>query len=87
MRKPRPPILGTPKDNSQDAVRKGRNTRLYGEENGKAKLKRATVLKIRRMCKSGQMYQKTVARLFGVSEATVSYLVNGGRWQKFTGGK
>jgi len=23
----------------------------------------------------------------GVSEATVSYVVNGGRWQKFTGGK
>jgi hypothetical protein len=30
-------FLGTPKDNSQDAVRKGRNTKLYGERNGKAK--------------------------------------------------
>ena len=80
-------FLGTPKDNSQDAVRKKRNTRLYGEQNGKAKLTRDTVLKIRRMCKSGRMYQKTVARHFGVSEATVSYIVNGGRWQKFTGGK
>ena len=80
-------FLGTPKDNSQDAVKKGRNTRLYGEDNGKAKLTRAAVLKIRRMCRSGQMYQKTVARLFGVSEATVSYVVNGGRWGRFTGGK
>ena len=80
-------FLGTPKDNSQDAVKKGRNTRLYGEQNGKAKLTRAAVLAIRRMCKQGGVYQKTVARRFGVSEATVSYVVNGGRWGKFTGGK
>jgi hypothetical protein len=80
-------FLGTPKDNSQDAVKKGRNTRLYGEDNGKAKLTRAEVLTIRRICKRGGVYQKTVAKQFGVSEATVSYIVNGGRWQKFTGGK
>ena len=80
-------FLGTPKDNSQDAVRKGRNTRLYGEHNGKTKLTRAEVLSIRRMCRSGQMYQKTVARLFGVSEATVSYIVNGNMWRKLTDSK
>jgi hypothetical protein len=80
-------FLGTPKDNSQDAVRKGRNTRLYGEDNGKAKLTRAEVFTIRRICKRGGVYQKTVAKQFGISEATVSYIVNGGRWQKFTDGK
>lgn len=80
-------FLGTPKDNSQDAVRKGRNTKLYGEQNGKAKLTRATVLAIRRLCRRGGVYQKTVAKQFGVSEATVSYVVNGGRWRKLTGSK
>ena len=80
-------FLGTPKDNSQDAVRKGRNTKLYGERNGKAKLTRADVLSIRRLCKRGGVYQKTVAQQFGVSEATVSYVVNGGRWQRLTGGR
>src|ERR1044071_62528 len=80
-------FLGTPKDNSQDAVKKGRNTKLYGEQNGKAKLTRAAVLAIRRLCKKGGVYQKTVAKHFGVSEATVSYVVNGGRWRKLTGGK
>ena len=80
-------FLGTPKDNSQDAVRKGRNTKLYGEQNGKTKLTRAAVLAIRRICKRGGVYQKTVAKQFGVSEATVSYVVNGGRRGKFTGGK
>jgi hypothetical protein len=77
---------GTPKDNSQDAVGKGRNTRLYGEHNGKAKLTRADVLAIRRMCRRGGVSQKTIAGRFGVSEATVSYVVNGGRWGKLTGG-
>jgi predicted XRE-type DNA-binding protein len=80
-------FLGTPKDNSQDAVKKGRNTKLYGEQNGKAKLTRAAVLAIRRICKRGGVYQKTVAKQFGVSEATVSYVVNGGRWGKLTVGK
>ena len=80
-------FLGTPKDNSQDAVRKGRNTQLYGEQNGKTKLTRAAVLAIRRICKRDGVYQKTVAKQFGVSEATVSYVVNGGRWGKLTGGK
>ena len=80
-------FLGTPKDNSQDAVKKGRNTKLYGERNGKAKLTRATVLAIRRLCKRGGIHQKTVAKQFGVSEATVSYVVNDGRWGKCTGGK
>ena len=80
-------FLGTPKDNSQDAVKKGRNAKLYGDRNGKAKLSRADVLSIRRMCRRSGVYQKTIAKQFGVSEATVSYVVNGGRWGKLTGGK
>lgn len=80
-------FLGTPKDNSQDAVKKGRNTKLYGERNGKAKLTRADVLAIRRTCRRGGICQKTVARQFGVSEATVSYVVHGGRWGKLNGGR
>ncbi|MCA1636585.1 MAG: HNH endonuclease [Acidobacteria bacterium] len=73
---------GTPKDNSQDAVRKGRNTRLFGEQNGKAKLTRVAVLKIRRLYKAGGVFQRTLAKQFGVSEATISYVISGGRWKK-----
>ena len=80
-------FLGTPKDNSQDAVRKGRNTKLYGEQNGKARLTRAAVLAIRRMCTKDGMLQKTAARRFGVSEATVSYVMGGVRWKQVTGRK
>ncbi|HEX5709519.1 MAG TPA: HNH endonuclease signature motif containing protein [Pyrinomonadaceae bacterium] len=75
---------GTPKDNSQDAARKGRNTRLYGERNGNSKLTREQVESIRRMARSGRFLQSTLAKYHGVSEATISYVVNGGRWKMLT---
>ncbi|MCA1613902.1 MAG: HNH endonuclease [Acidobacteria bacterium] len=76
---------GTPKQNSQDAVMRGRNTRLHGEHNGKAKLTRRQVKSIRKMLRDVadgklRMYQYQIARRHGVSAATVSYLKNGGRW-------
>lgn len=86
---PRHLFLGTPKDNSQDAVRKGRNTRLFGERNGKAKLTRRQVISIKRLLadqaagKCG-LYLYRIARLYGVSPATISYLKNGGRWDFVT---
>ncbi len=78
-------VQGTAKDNSQDAVRKGRNIRLYGEQNGKAKLTRRKVKDIKRMLRAVadgklKMYQYQIAHYHGVSPATVSYLKNGGRW-------
>jgi hypothetical protein len=73
---------GTAKDNSQDAVGKGRNTKVYGEQNGNHKLTAKQVASIRRMCKEGKMFQKTIARYHDVSEATVSYIANGGRWKR-----
>ena len=78
-------FLGTPKDNSQDAVRKGRNAKLFGERNGKAKLTRRMVRTIKRLLRDKadgrcDLRQYEIARKFGVSEATVSYLKNGGRW-------
>jgi hypothetical protein len=72
---------GTAKDNSQDAVGKGRNTKVYGEQNGNHKLTADQVASIRLMCKEGKRLQKTIASYHGVSEATVSYIANGGRWK------
>jgi hypothetical protein len=82
-------FLGTPKDNSQDAVKKGRNAKLFGELNGKAKLTRQRVRAIKRLLKDKangrcDLHQYEIARQFGVSEATVSYLKNGGRWDFIT---
>ncbi|HEX8178243.1 MAG TPA: HNH endonuclease signature motif containing protein [Pyrinomonadaceae bacterium] len=80
-------LQGTPRDNSQDAVRKGRHTRLYGEKNGKAKLTVRKVKAIKRMLQAVadgklKMYQYEIAHYYNVSSATVSYLKNGGRWDK-----
>ena len=72
---------GTAKDNSQDAVGKGRNTKVYGEQNGNHKLTAIQVASIRSMCKEGRELRKIIAKRHGVSEATVSYIANGGRWK------
>ncbi len=82
-------VQGTAKDSSQDAVRKGRNIRLYGEQNGKAKLTRRKVKDIKRMLRAVadgklKMYQYQIAHYHGVSPATVSYLKNGGRWDNIS---
>jgi hypothetical protein len=78
---PRHLFQGTPKDNSQDAVRKGRQTKIYGERNGNRKLTRRQVQAIRRMCRERKMTQKAIAKLFGVSGTTVYYVSSGERWE------
>ena len=74
---------GTPKQNSQDSVKRERNTRLRGEHNGKAKLTRRQVKSIRKMLPdmaAGKLKMYQIAERYGVSAATISYLKNGGRW-------
>ena len=76
---------GNAQDNNSDKSRRGRVPRMYGEANGKAKLTRAQVKSIKRMLRDKadgkcDLRQYEIARYHGVSEATVSYLKNGGRW-------
>jgi hypothetical protein len=76
---------GTAKDNNEDKSRRGRVPRMYGETNGKAKLTRQKVKEIKRMLADKangrcDLRQYEIARHFGVSDATISYLKNGGRW-------
>jgi HNH endonuclease len=73
---------GTPRDNSQDAVRKGRNTKVFGERNGNHKLTAWQVRAIRRMCRERLMTQKSIAKFFGVCETTIHYVARGARWKK-----
>jgi len=70
--------LGTKKDNSIDAVEKGRHARvrLIGELNPSAKLTESEVNLIRQLSQNGVM-QKSLCRQFGVAKSTICRIVNG----------
>ncbi len=67
---------GTSGENSADALRHGRRNR--GERQGSSKLTREAVEAIRRQWP--QTKQGPLARKFGVSQATISFIVNHHRW-------
>jgi len=76
-------FLGTPRDNVQDAIRKGR--RRYeparGEQNGSAKLSVAQVREARVRVAVGEP-KASVARDFGVHPTTILRLVEGNTWRE-----
>lgn len=85
-------FLGTKRDNTQDALRKGRLSphkpsdsprwkpgRPIGERNGSAKLNRPAVEAIRRQYRDGAL-QRELASKYGVSQVAISQVVRGGTW-------
>lgn len=74
-------FLGTKRDNTQDAIEKGRHKipRISGEKNGAAKLSVADVRWIRAKAKLGVM-QDELACQFGVAQSTISLIVSGRTW-------
>jgi len=72
-------FLGTYKDNTQDMIRKNRQSIPLGERNGHAKLTNSRVLVIREEAIDG-ISQTQLARLFGVSQRTISDVVNRKLW-------
>lgn len=71
---------GDAKRNSQDALKRGRHTRMYGEQNGKAKLTEKEVRSIRNRYQKGDITQKTLAQYHGVGETAIYYICKGERW-------
>lgn len=67
-------LLGTPKQNSEDMVRKGRSPR--GEKQGNSRLSEAQVIEIRTSSET----LESLAKRFGVSVATVSDARMGRTW-------
>jgi hypothetical protein len=76
-------LAGTPSDNMQDKVRRGRaaNGDQRGERNGAAKLSAQQVREIRSLMVFGGPTGKEVAKRYGVSAATVSEIKNGRHWR------
>lgn len=72
-------FLGTSAANTADMVAKGRSAR--GERHGHARLTEDQVLAIRGRHASGGISHVSLAREFGVSEATVRHIVHGETWR------
>lgn len=81
---------GTAKENTLDAIRKGRrqpppirpdNCTAFGEKQGHSKLKNKDIPIIRKALKNG-IYGSVLARKFNVSGSAISSIRNGKSWQK-----
>lgn len=71
-------FLGTPKENSQDMVRKRRNAKMFGERNGRHKLTAIDVFGI--MTDLLSMNCSEVGRKRGIPIRTINDIKNGKRW-------
>lgn len=71
--------LGTDFDNAMDKVRKGRSNTPVGEQSGKARLTRATVIAVRENIDA--MSTAELARAIGVAASTVSMAQRGLSWR------
>jgi hypothetical protein len=73
--------LGTPKDNLQDAVRKGRTAHPHrtGEAGPNHKLTWESVRQIRALVEGGSRHRQVAAE-FGVTQATISHIVTRKTW-------
>lgn len=73
-------FLGTPKENSEDMVSKGRS--IVNEKNPRAKLKSSEVREIRKiLSSSSNLSHKEIASMFGVSSATISLIGSNSTWK------
>ena len=72
--------VGDHADNARDKVMRGRSARVAGEANPNAKLTEANVANIRRALADGDTVA-SLARAFGVSRPTISYIRDGKTWR------
>jgi len=72
-------FLGTKKDNTQDAMSKGRQILPHakGEKSGNAKLTNAQAEEIRQLYKSGELSQIKIAKIYGVNQMSISKITRG----------
>ena len=81
-------FIGTPRDNNDDKMRKGRHVAgmAPGERNGNASLTATVVAQIIALAESGQT-QKQIGQAVGTSQRTVGKILRGERWATVTGGE
>jgi hypothetical protein len=64
-------FVGTPQDNMDDMVAKGRGGSTRGSKNHLAKLNELDIPVIRRMCKDKKLTQQQIGDHFGVTRAAI----------------
>lgn len=77
-------FLGTHRENIADRHAKGRTSKAHrnqGESHGLAKLGESQVSEIRRLYAHGDLTQREIAEMFGVTQSLVSHVVNGRLWR------
>lgn len=72
-------FLGTTQDNTDDMIRKGRKIVIRGNNLPQAKINDESVRDIRSRCSKGES-QKSVALHYGLSQSSVSLIVNRINW-------
>jgi len=70
----------TNKENIHHAVNAGLQDNK-GEKHGQSKLGESQVLEIRRIYSTGEISQRALAKIFGVSQRLIGYIVNRRNWK------
>ncbi|MBX5089355.1 HNH endonuclease [Rhizobium lentis] len=73
-------FLGTAKDNSDDKLRKGRDTHAFGESHGRSRLNDCHVKAILSGLDDGRTYQ-SLADEYGVARRTIRDIKTGRNWR------
>ena len=72
-------FIGTPAQNTKDAVRKGRHAKQLGSKNGFSILNETSVSEIKRLL--GTVTQAKIASMYGVSPRTICHIAAGRTWR------
>lgn len=72
--------IGTIADNTADMVLKKRNKGPSGESNSKSKLTHAQVTEIRNKYSDRKISTQEIAKIYGVSQPTISYILINKTW-------
>lgn len=73
-------FLGTQVDNVQDMIEKGRGSDNSGEMNGRAKLSRKDIDRIRELYKTTDTSYWELSMWFGVGETQIGRIIRGEHW-------
>jgi hypothetical protein len=77
-------FLGTGLDNQRDSIQKGRREHMRGEGHPMARLTVESVRAMRALHRAGGRSYASLARQYGVSEATATCAIKGTLWRHVT---